>query len=203
MNEIDIDKIDFQKLNRLIPVCIQDSQSFQVLMIGFMNEEALKITLKTKQVTFWSRTKNRLWVKGETSGNYLEVINLCLDCDNDSLLIYVKAIGTTCHTGTISCFGDIKENPFSVTSELIKTIGDRFHNPKPDSYTSKLFDEGIKRIAQKVGEEGLEVALAAVSSDKNELTGEIADLIFHLLVLMKKSEVSFDDVVDILKSRAK
>lgn len=201
MSEVDIDKIDFQKLNGLIPACIQDDQSLQVLMIGFMNREALEVTIQTKRVTFLSRTKNRLWMKGETSGNSLKVVKLHLDCDNDSLLIHVNTIGPTCHTGKTSCFGELEQRPFQTISDLIKTINNRFYKPKNDSYTSKLFDEGIKRIAQKVGEEGLEVALAAVACDKSELTGEIADLIFHLLVLMRKSEVDVASVLNVLKDR--
>lgn len=200
---INLDQINFEKLDGLIPVCIQDNLSFQILMIGFMNREALEITIQTKRVTFWSRTKNRLWIKGETSGNYLEVINIYLDCDNDSVLIFAKANGPTCHTGLTSCFGEIEQKPLLVINELIKTIEDRFNNPKLDSYTTKLFAEGIKRIAQKVGEEGLEVALAAVCEDKKELSSEIADLIFHLLVLMKKLEVNFKDISKVLKYRMK
>lgn len=198
---IDINQINFEKLNGLIPVCIQDGQTLEVLMIGFMNKQALEITIETGQVTFWSRTKNRLWVKGETSGNYLELLDTYLDCDDDSLLISVRPIGPTCHKGYRSCFGDQKPHSSSIINELINTIENRFKNAKEESYTSNLFAQGVKRIAQKVGEEGLEVALAAVSDDQNELKNEIADLIFHLLVLMQNFGIKPVDIANILESR--
>lgn len=158
---IDINQINFDKHNGLISACIQDSQSLHVLMIGFMNKQALELTIQTGKVTFWSRTKNRLWVKGETSGNYLELLDISLDCDNDAVLLSVSPIGPTCHTGQNSCFGDHKPNSLYIANKLINTIEDRFNEPKPGSYTSELFAQGVKRIAQKVGEEGLEVAIAA------------------------------------------
>lgn len=198
---ININQINFAKLNGLIPVCIQDGQTMEVLMIGFMNEEAVAITIETGKVTFWSRTKNRLWVKGESSGNYLELLDICLDCDNDSLLIFVRPIGPTCHMGNSSCFVDQKPHSFSIISELINTIENRYKNASEESYTSQLFAQGVKRMAQKVGEEGLEVALAAVGGDINELNNEIADLIFHLLVLMQNFGIAPVDIVSILGNR--
>ncbi len=198
---MDINQINFEKLDGLIPVCIQDSQTLEVLMIGFMNKQALEITIETGKVTFWSRTKNRLWLKGETSGNYLELLDIYLDCDDDALLISVRPIGPTCHKGYRSCFGDQKSHSLSIFNELINTIEDRFRNSKPESYTANLFAQGIKRIAQKVGEEGLEVALAAVSGDQNELKNEIADLVFHLLVLMQHFGMKHDDIANTLKNR--
>lgn len=198
---MNINQINFDKFNGLIPACIQDSQTLEVLMIGFMNKQALDITIQTGKVTFWSRTKDRLWVKGETSGNYLELLNIYLDCDDDSLLISVRPIGPTCHKGYRSCFMDQRPNSLSVINQLINTIEDRFKNAEPDSYTSNLFAQGVKRIAQKVGEEGLEVALAAINGDQNELKGEIADLIFHLLVLMQNFGIKPVDIANILGNR--
>lgn len=202
---IDINKIDFKKLNGIIPVCIQDSKSLQVLMIGFMNEQALSITLETKKVTFWSRTKKRLWTKGETSGNYLQLDSLLLDCDNDSLLIYSTAMGPACHTGEISCFknNNIKDNSLLFIFNLLERINDRYNNPQANSYTSALFSKGVKKIAQKVGEEAVEVSIAAVVGDRRELKQEIADLLYHLFVLMCKSDVSLSNIVEVLKTRAK
>ncbi len=198
---IGINQINFDKLNGLIPACIQDSQTLEVLMIGFMNKQALEITIQTKKVTFWSRTKNRLWVKGETSGHYLEPLDIYLDCDNDSVLFYVRPIGPTCHKGQRSCFGDQKPNPLYIINKLINTIEDRFNDAKPNSYTSNLFEQGVKRMAQKVGEEGLEVALAAVSGEQNEIKDEMADLIFHLLVLMQNFRIKPIDIANILEKR--
>jgi phosphoribosyl-ATP pyrophosphohydrolase/phosphoribosyl-AMP cyclohydrolase len=198
---IDINQINFEKLDGLIPVCIQDSQTLEILMIGFMNKQALEITIETGKVTFWSRTKNRLWVKGETSGNYLELLDIYLDCDDDSLLVSVKPIGPTCHKGYRSCFGDQKPHSLSIISQLVNTIEDRFRTAKAESYTSNLFAQGVKRIAQKVGEEGLEVALAAVSGEHTELKNEIADLIFHLLVLMQNFGIKPVDIANILENR--
>jgi phosphoribosyl-ATP pyrophosphohydrolase/phosphoribosyl-AMP cyclohydrolase len=200
---LDISKVNWSKDGSgLIPVVVQDYKSLQVLMVAFMNEESLKITLDTKKVTFWSRTRNRLWTKGETSGNFLNLIDISLDCDNDAILVYVDAEGPTCHTGNTSCFYEMKYKPslMCITS-LMKTILDRKINPLNESYTNKLFDSGIKRIAQKVGEEGVEVALAAVTGDNEELANEVADLIFHLLVLLESKNLKFEKVTDILYSR--
>jgi phosphoribosyl-ATP pyrophosphohydrolase/phosphoribosyl-AMP cyclohydrolase len=201
---LNIDEIDFTKLNDgLVPACIQDYKSMQVLMVGFMNKEALQKTLATKRVTFWSRTKNRLWTKGETSGNFLDVIDIGKDCDNDTILIYAKANGPTCHTGNISCFTmNLKPSLFCL-AELMKTIEERKNNAPEGSYTAKLFKDGTKRIAQKVGEEGVETALAAVAGDNIELANETADLIFHLLVLLANKNLEFSKVTDVLYSRMK
>ena len=166
-----------------------------------MNQQALEITIETGKVTFWSRTKNRLWIKGETSGNYLELLDIYLDCDDDSLLISVRPIGPTCHKGYRSCFRDQKPHSLSIIDELINTIENRFTHEQEESYTSNLFAQGVKRIAQKVGEEGLEVALAAVSGDQNELKNEISDLIFHLLVLMQNFKIKPVDIANILEKR--
>jgi phosphoribosyl-ATP pyrophosphohydrolase/phosphoribosyl-AMP cyclohydrolase len=197
---IDINKLNFSKLNGLVPACIQNSQTLEVLMIGFMNKEALYITLETNKVTFWSRSKNRIWVKGESSGNYLNLIDIKYDCDRDSLLLFVDPVNNTCHRGYRSCFGDNKSQ-FIVLQKLLNIIRDRSLNKKIGSYTSSLFEDGVSRIAQKVGEEGVEVALAAVSKDVKYLREEITDLVFHLLVLMQACGVEIKDVTDILKSR--
>ena len=163
-----IEKIDWQKCNNLIPAIIQDAKTLEVLMLGFMNKEALKLTQEINKVHFWSRTKNRIWMKGEESGNILNVIDVKLDCDNDSLLILVKPSGNTCHNGTKSCF-DCRTN---FLPELEEIIEDRIKNPKDNSYASKLSQNGINKVAQKVGEEATEVVIAALSETNEQLTGE-------------------------------
>ena len=194
---INIDQINFDKLGGLIPAVVQDCESMQILMVGFMNREAIEQTIKAKRVTFFSRSKGRIWVKGEASGNYLSLINLALDCDNDSLLIYAKPTGPTCHKGDMSCFKT--EQP--TISKLIKIIDSRYENPQENSYVTKLFSEGTKRIAQKVGEEGVEVALAAAVGDNEELANETADLLFHLLVLLRQQGLDFSVITDVLEKR--
>lgn len=199
-----IDKLNFEKLNGLIPAVVQDSQTRQVLMIGFMNREALEKTLADKKVTFWSRTRKRLWQKGETSGNYLEVISVQNDCDNDSVLIRAKPQGPVCHTGKHTCFGEdeLKEAK-DILSKLESIIRERKKTLPENSYTAKLFEAGTLKIAQKVGEEAVEVAISAVSGDKKRLTEESADLLYHLLVLLQQKDMSLIDVVEELKSRMK
>lgn len=202
---LDIDKINFHKLNGLIPACVQDHETLQVLMIGFMNRQALEQTIATGKVTFWSRSKNRLWVKGETSGNFLSVIDCVIDCDDDSLLVYAKPHGPTCHKGTASCF-QAEDADIPTLCTLIKlnnVIDDRHQHPKSGSYTTQLFQSGTKRIAQKVGEEGVEVALAAVAETHYELANEAADLLFHLLVLLKHKNLDLKTVAHILENRAR
>jgi phosphoribosyl-ATP pyrophosphohydrolase/phosphoribosyl-AMP cyclohydrolase len=201
---LNIDEIDFTKLNNgLVPACIQDYKTMQLLMVGFMNKDALKMTLETKKVTFWSRTKSKLWVKGETSGNFLNVIAIGKDCDNDTILIYAKPDGSTCHTGNKSCFTiDFKPSLYCL-AKLSETIESRKKENSEGSYTAKLFEDGIKRIAQKVGEEGVETALAAVTGDEEELANESADLIFHLLVLLSAKGIDLAKVTDVLYKRMK
>ena len=198
---IEINKINFAKQQGLIPVCIQNSKTLEVLMIGFMNKKALTLTCKTNKVTFWSRSKQRLWVKGESSGNYLMVVDMFQDCDDDSLLITVSPVGDTCHKGNRSCFGENNINPLIPLYDLFNTIEDRFLNPRRGSYIVSLFKEGVSRIAQKIGEEGVEVALAAVSGDKKDIKSEIADLMFHVFILMQQFNIKFYDIVDVLKNR--
>ncbi|KGI55485.1 bifunctional phosphoribosyl-AMP cyclohydrolase/phosphoribosyl-ATP diphosphatase HisIE [Campylobacter sp. MIT 97-5078] len=204
MQEELISKINWQKVNNLVPAIIQDHKSAEVLMLGYMNKEALKESLRLKRVVFFSRTKNRLWLKGEESGNFLDIIELGLDCDNDTLLILVKPCGATCHTGSISCFEQISKKADMVfLARLEKLINTRKSALAENSYTAKLFQSGTKRIAQKVGEEGVESALAAVAGDNIELCNESADLLFHLNVLLADQNLSLSDVISVLKERNK
>ncbi|MDD9194822.1 bifunctional phosphoribosyl-AMP cyclohydrolase/phosphoribosyl-ATP diphosphatase HisIE [Aliivibrio sp. S3MY1] len=198
-------RIDWEKVDGLVPAIIQDFASSQVLMMGYMNQEALAKTLETEKVTFFSRTKNRLWTKGEESGNSLNLVNISLDCDNDTLLIKVNPVGPTCHTGTTTCWdGDKTEETQLVWLHQLEPLLAERKNADPDSsYTASLYARGTKRISQKVGEEGVEVALAATSGDKAELVCESADLMYHLFVLLQDQGLSFDDVINKLKERHK
>ncbi len=194
--------IDWVKGGGLVPAIVQDSRSLRVLMLGYVNKEALNMTLTTGLVTFYSRSKKRLWQKGETSGNTLKLVDIIPDCDNDTLLILAESAGPTCHTGMRSCFGEnSKSADLSVLADLAATIRQRHAHPSPDSYTAKLFDSGIARIAQKVGEEGIETSLAAVTKSPT-LAAEAADLIYHLLVLLEASGSDFSDVLKVLHERA-
>lgn len=198
-------RIDWEKVDGLVPAIIQDFGSSQVLMMGYMNQDALAKTLETEKVTFFSRTKNRLWTKGEESGNSLNLVNVSLDCDNDTLLIKVNPVGPTCHTGTTTCWdGDKTEETQLVWLHQLEQLLAERKNADPDSsYTASLYARGTKRISQKVGEEGVEVALAATSGDKAELVCESADLMYHLFVLLQDQGLSFDDVINKLKERHK
>ncbi|MBC5831237.1 bifunctional phosphoribosyl-AMP cyclohydrolase/phosphoribosyl-ATP diphosphatase HisIE [Vibrio metschnikovii] len=198
-----VERIDWQKVDGLIPAIVQDFDSSQVLMMGYMNPEALEVTLATKQVTFYSRSKQRLWTKGETSGHVLQLRNLALDCDQDTLLVKVNPIGPTCHTGTTTCWdGDSQEESQMVwLHQLEQLLAARQSADPESSYTASLYASGTKRIAQKVGEEGVEVALAAATGDKAELISESADLIYHLLVLLQDQGLALSDVIDKLKQR--
>lgn len=207
-----IEAIDWQKVNGLIPAIIQAFDTAEVLMLGVMSKEAIRLTCQTGQVTFYSRRKKRLWLKGETSGHFLTVTSLALDCDHDSLLIQAAPKGPTCHLGTSSCWGDRYRNnelPFEDKrgSELMwlasleRLIQSRKHQSAEHSYTGSLFAKGTKRMAQKVGEEGVEVALAAMSQDKTELINESADLLYHLTVLLADQGLSLTEVVDCLQQR--
>ncbi|EKD91732.1 MAG: putative histidine biosynthesis bifunctional protein hisie (Bifunctional phosphoribosyl-amp cyclohydrolase/phosphoribosyl-atp pyrophosphatase protein), partial [uncultured bacterium] len=173
------------KMNGLLPAIIQDAKTKTILMVGYMNQNALQKTMETKWVTFYSRSKNKLWVKGETSGNKLEFIDIFSDCDHDALLIFANPTGPICHQGTQSCFGKTSLNDWEFILNLEKIILDRQKIRSEKSYTSSLFDAGISRIAQKVGEEGIEVVLAAIEKNDAEFCGEIADLLFHVLVLLR------------------
>jgi phosphoribosyl-ATP pyrophosphohydrolase/phosphoribosyl-AMP cyclohydrolase len=182
----------------LLPAVVQDAGNGRVLMLGYMNREALEATLDTGHVTFWSRSKERLWTKGETSGNTLAVVSIEADCDSDSLLVAAKPNGPTCHTGDISCFASA---PGDFLAELDTLIRERQLDRPDGSYTAKLFASGTKRIAQKVGEEGVETALAAVAENDETLLGEAADLIYHLTVLLRSRGLSMHGAIDVLKSR--
>lgn len=199
------ERIDWEKVGGLVPAIVQDYQSSQVLMMGYMNPAALEKTGETGQVTFFSRTKERLWTKGETSGNVLQLQNIALDCDNDTLLIKVNPVGPTCHTGTTTCWdGDKQEESQMVwLHQLEQLLAARKDADPESSYTASLYARGTKRISQKVGEEGVEVALAATSGDKAELVCESADLIYHLLVLLQAQGLSMDDVINKLRERHK
>ncbi|ENJ1789666.1 bifunctional phosphoribosyl-AMP cyclohydrolase/phosphoribosyl-ATP diphosphatase HisIE [Vibrio parahaemolyticus] len=199
------ERINWEKVDGLVPAIVQDFQSSQVLMMGYMNQDALAKTGETGQVTFFSRTKERLWTKGEASGNVLQLVNISLDCDNDTLLVRVNPIGPTCHTGTTTCWdGDAQEESQMVWLHQLEQLLAARKSADPDSsYTASLYARGTKRISQKVGEEGVEVALAATSGDKAELVCESADLIYHLLVLLQDQGLSMNDVVNKLKERHK
>ncbi len=199
------ERVNWEKVDGLVPTIIQDFQSGQVLMMGYMNQDALAKTGETGKVTFFSRTKERLWTKGETSGNVLQLVNISLDCDNDTLLVKVNPIGPTCHTGTTTCW-DSDPQPESQMvwlHQLEQLLAARKNADPESSYTASLYARGTKRISQKVGEEGVEVALAATSGDKAELVCESADLIYHLLVLLQDQGLSMNDVINKLKERHK
>lgn len=191
--------IDFKKGNGLIPAIIQDANTSQVLMLGFMNEEALAKTKAEGKVTFYSRSKQRLWTKGETSGNYLFVRDILVDCDNDTLLIKADPVGPVCHTGSDTCFKE--ETTKGFLYKLEATIADRKAHPKEKSYTNKLFDKGLNKIAQKVGEEATELIIEAKDDNEELFVNEAADLFYHLLVLFQEKGVSLNDIEIKLKER--
>lgn len=193
--------LDFSKNNGLIPVIIQNNQTQQVLMLGYMNEEALQKTQEENIVTFFSRSKNTLWTKGETSGNFLKVISIKDDCDNDALLIQVNPTGPTCHNGTTSCFAN--EPQVSFLNELENVIEERISNLSSESYVASLFQKGINKIAQKVGEEAVELIIEAKDNNADLFLNEAADLLFHYLVLLKAKGFGLDNVEAILKDRMK
>jgi phosphoribosyl-ATP pyrophosphohydrolase/phosphoribosyl-AMP cyclohydrolase len=191
--------IDFIKGNGLAPVIIQDYNTLQVLMTGFMNEEALLKTEDEGIVTFFSRSKNRLWTKGETSGNFLKVVEMLHDCDNDSILIKVHPAGPVCHTGSTSCFG--KETTKGFIYQLEQIISQRIDDNIPDSYTNKLFHKGLNSIVQKVGEEAVELIIEAKDDDSDLFRNEVADLLYHLLILLKAKGVTFESIEEVLAKR--
>ncbi len=196
-------KIDFEKGNGLVPAIVQDSKTNKVLMLGYMNNDAYEKTRAEGRATFFSRSKNRLWTKGETSGNYLNVEQILVDCDNDTLLIKAAPEGPTCHTGEDTCFKENNSADENFLYYLEKFIQDRKVNPSEKSYTTSLFKEGINKIAQKVGEEATEVVIDAVSNNKKRLKEESADLLYHLLVLLAEKEIGLSEVINILEKRHK
>jgi phosphoribosyl-AMP cyclohydrolase / phosphoribosyl-ATP pyrophosphohydrolase len=191
--------IDFTKLDGLVPCVVQDAKTLRVLMLGFMNEEAYNKTILEKKVTFFSRTKQRLWTKGETSNNFLEVVDVLIDCDQDTILIKANPAGPTCHTGADTCFNEIN-NQWTLES-LEALIRERKINPKEGSYTNTLLNAGINKIAQKVGEEAVELIIEAKDNDKDLFLGEAADLMYHYLVLLASKNFSLQDVLKVLKKR--
>ncbi|PRY52690.1 phosphoribosyl-ATP pyrophosphatase /phosphoribosyl-AMP cyclohydrolase [Arcticibacter pallidicorallinus] len=193
--------IDFNKGEGLVPVIIQDFQSLEVLMLGYMNEEAFAKTEAEGKVTFYSRSKNRLWTKGEESGNFLYVKNIAIDCDQDTILIKADPVGPTCHTGSRSCFSSEYNQNFIFKLEQI--IADRYANPQESSYVNRLREKGLNKIAQKVGEEGVETVIAALNETEFDFINESSDLVFHLLVLLREKNVSLEQIAKNLESRHK
>lgn len=193
--------IDFNKGDGLVPVVIQDNQTLEVLMLGYMNAEAFEKTKEEGKVTFFSRSKNRLWTKGEESGNFLTVKSMHIDCDNDTLLIKVTPVGPTCHTGSRNCFNTEYNQNFLFQLENI--VRDRYEHPVEGSYVNSLHKKGLNRIAQKVGEEGVETVIAALSQTEEDLINESSDLLFHLIVLLKEKNLCLEDLALRLSSRHK
>lgn len=200
--EFEFMELNFSKnKDGLIPVIIQDSISMTVLMLGYMNDEAIRKTKKTGNVTFYSRTKKRLWTKGEESGNFLRLVNMKMDCDNDTILIYVKPEGPTCHLGTDSCWGEKNLSKFGYLSQLEEIIAERKKDDKKNSYVASLFREGINKIAQKVGEEATETIIEAKDENKQLFLNESADLLFHYLILLQAKGFRLSDVEKVLLTR--
>jgi len=193
--------IDYTKGNGLVPVVIQDNNTLQVLMVGYMNEEALSKTEKEGKVTFFSRSKNRLWTKGETSGNFLFVKDILPDCDNDSILIKADPAGPVCHTGSTSCFSE--ESPKGFIYQLEQIINQRIEEDATNSYTNKLYKEGINKVAQKVGEEAVELIIESKDNNADLFKNEAADLLYHLLILLKAKGFSLQVIEEVLKERHK
>jgi len=193
--------IKFDNNTGLVPVIIQDYLNLKVLMLGYMNREAFDKTLQEKKVTFFSRSKNRLWTKGETSGNFLELIDWKIDCDQDTILIKAKPFGPTCHSGTTTCFAEETDKGFLY--ELQQTISDKIDSNDSKSYTNELYKRGINKVAQKVGEEAVELVIEAKDNNNDLFLNEAADLMYHYLILLKAKGFTLEDVEQILKSRSK
>ena len=200
---IDLTQPDWGKGDGLLPAIIQDADNARILMLGYMNKESLEKTLETKKVTFFSRSKQALWTKGETSGNFLELVSMEIDCDKDTFLIKAKPKGPTCHLGNQTCFNDESGSFVSFLEALSTLIHQRQVDRPKDSYTTSLFEKGKSRIAQKVGEEGVELSLAHMKDDKEEILNESADLLFHMMVLLEDAGLSLEEVCEILVKRHK
>jgi len=194
-------QIDFNKGNGLVPVVIQDINTLQVLMVGYMNDEAFEQTCREKKVTFFSRSKNRLWTKGETSGNFLYVETILTDCDNDSILIRVRPAGPVCHTGSTSCFAE--ETAKGFIYKLEQVINQRIDENSTESYTNKLYKKGINKVAQKVGEEAVELVIESKDDNIDLFKNEAADLLYHLLILLKTKGTNLQSIEEVLKERHK
>lgn len=195
-------KIDFEKMGGLVPAIIQDATTKNVLMLGFMNEEAYQKTIDTRHVTFWSRTRQTLWTKGETSGHFLNLVSMQIDCDNDTLLVKVNPVGPTCHKGTDTCWGENNDkNPLLFLGELQDFINKRKEEMPEGSYTTSLFTKGVNKIAQKVGEEALETVIEATNGTNDHLVYEASDLLYHLLVLLTEKGLRIEDVASELQQR--
>ncbi|MCU0401726.1 MAG: bifunctional phosphoribosyl-AMP cyclohydrolase/phosphoribosyl-ATP diphosphatase HisIE [Algoriphagus sp.] len=195
--------IDYTKMNGLIPAIVQDALSGKVLMQGYMNQEALAKTQETGMVTFFSRSKDRLWTKGETSGNFMELVSMKEDCDGDSILIKANPRGPVCHTGADTCWGEGNASKTGFIDQLRAIIKDRKNNPSDKSYTASLFAKGINKVAQKVGEEAVEIVIEAKDDNKELFLGEAADLLFHYLVLLEAKGYELDEVMEVLIQRHK
>ncbi len=193
--------IDFKKMDGLVPVIVQDSLSGKVLMQGYMNEEALAKTKESGMVTFFSRSKNRLWTKGETSGNFMELVSIAVDCDGDSILVKANPRGPVCHTGADTCFDEVNDSKTGFIDQLRAIIKDRKNNPTDKSYTASLFAKGINKVAQKVGEEAVEIVIEAKDDNKDLFMGEAADLLYHYLVLLEAKGYELDEVMEVLIDR--
>ena len=196
-------KIDFEKYaDGLVPAIVQDAETGRVLMLGFMNREAFAKTEESKKITFYSRSRQKLWTKGETSGNFLNVEKILIDCDDDTILIKANPVGAVCHTGADTCFGEENKSE-NFLFELEKIVKDRQINPADDSYTSKLFGKGINKIAQKVGEEAVELVIEAKDDNDELFKNEASDLVYHLIVLLAAKDISLRDVLQVLENRRK
>lgn len=196
-------KVDFDKMGGLVPAIVQDAISGKILMQGYMNVDALAKTEETGKVTFYSRSKERLWTKGETSGNFMELVSIAVDCDGDSILVKANPIGPVCHTGSDTCFDEVNSSKTGFVDQLRAIIKDRKNNPSDQSYTASLFAKGINKIAQKVGEEAVEIVIEAKDDNKDLFLGEAADLLFHYLVLLEAKGYELDEVMEVLIERHK
>ena len=201
MPDINIDQVDWEKVDGLVPAVIQDIHNGHVLMLGYMNKAALRQTIDSGKVTFFSRSKKRLWTKGETSGNWIDYVKGEIDCDRDTILIQARPRGPVCHAGSVSCFNDIAPDNTQFLGQLGLLIADRHAAMPAGSYTTSLFADGKARIAQKVGEEGVELALARIKGDQREIANETADLLFHMMVLLQDAGLTLGDVIEVLKKR--
>lgn len=201
MNTLDYDALNWDKVNGLIPAIIQDANSGNVLMLGYMNREALQITLRTNKITFFSRSKQKIWIKGETSRNFLNLVNISADCDNDTLLVMANPTGPTCHKGDETCFKHSEIYNWQVLKSIESIMSQRINDKSSASYTLSLLNDGIDKITQKIGEESIETIIAGLKESDDRLCNEVADLIYHTLVLLKFRQLSFDDVLNTLSSR--